>query len=62
MKLSEIFVINIAWKKIVYDEKEIKKYSNSTDAGLYQIYGSHPAYGTDALLYIGKASSFAERL
>jgi hypothetical protein len=32
--------------------------------GIYQIYGTHPIYGTDALLYIGQANelTFAERL
>jgi hypothetical protein len=26
-----------------------------TDYGIYQIYGKHPVYGSDVLLYIGKA-------
>jgi hypothetical protein len=26
-----------------------------TDYGIYQIYGTHPVYGNDVLLYIGKA-------
>jgi len=34
------------------------------DYGIYQVYGSHPVYGTDVLLYIGKAQkqTFAKRL
>jgi hypothetical protein len=36
----------------------------SKDYGIYQIYGSHPVYGKDVLLYIGKASeqTFATRI
>jgi hypothetical protein len=35
-----------------------------TDYGVYQIYGAHPVYGSDVLLYIGKAcaQTFGERL
>ena len=34
------------------------------DYGVYQVYGSHPVYGSDVLLYIGKAGeqTFAARL
>ncbi len=34
------------------------------DCGVYQVYGSHPIYGSDVLLYIGKTSdqTFADRL
>ena len=45
-----------------YDEKEekyIKSNRNldnkSSDFGIYQIYGHHPVYGSNVLLYIGKA-------
>lgn len=35
-----------------------------TDYGVYQIYGAHPVYGSDVLLYIGKAAErcFSVRL
>ena len=29
--------------------------NEDTDYGIYQIYGAHPVYGNDVLLYIGKA-------
>ncbi|MGG3452337.1 hypothetical protein ABER98_21300 [Domibacillus aminovorans] len=29
--------------------------NEETDYGIYQIYGKHPVYGSDVLLYIGKA-------
>lgn len=34
------------------------------DFGIYQIYGSHPIYGADVLLYIGKADrqTFCQRI
>ncbi|TKI68286.1 hypothetical protein FCU45_11315 [Sulfurimonas crateris] len=34
------------------------------DYGLYQIYGTHPVYGNDVLLYIGKAlqQTFSKRI
>lgn len=35
----------------------------SGDCGLYQLYGFHPIYGADVLLYLGKTSvSFAHRV
>ena len=35
-----------------------------TDFGVYQIYGAHPVYGSDVLIYIGRATSqtFGTRL
>lgn len=44
---------------------DLKTYSNeSRDYGLYTVYGSHPLYGADVLLYIGKANhqTFAKRI
>ena len=35
--------------------EEVKKLTAGDDYGLYQIYGTHPIYGSDVLLYIGKA-------
>jgi len=34
---------------------EVKELTNTDDYGVYQIYGTHPIYGSDVLLYIGKA-------
>lgn len=33
----------------------VKQLTASDDYGVYQIYGTHPIYGSDVLLYIGKA-------
>jgi len=50
------------WEQIKVDssidswlDKYTKKYSESSDYGIYQLYGDHPLYGNDVLLYIGKA-------
>jgi hypothetical protein len=62
--MKNIVVIVIDWEKIAYDESIICKYCNDSDYGIYQVYGHHPAYGENSLLYIGKASAqpFAVRL
>ncbi len=47
--------IELLWELITQDpkEKEVAK----KDGGIYQIYGTHPIYGRDVLLYIGKSTS-----
>jgi hypothetical protein len=47
-----------------YSKKNSKLNDDSMDYGIYQIYGSHPVYGTNVLLYIGKAQNqtFATRI
>lgn len=35
--------------------EEARTKQGETDWGVYQIYGYHPVYGSDVLLYIGKA-------
>ena len=56
-------VIDLEWEgsfKILYDRDEDKYLLHEiptellSDSGLYQIYGSHPVYGRDVLLYIGE--------
>ena len=44
--------------------EEISKLNDDHDYGIYQVYGSHPVYGSDVLLYVGKASAqtFSVRL
>ena len=39
-------------------------WDEATAYGLYQVYGTHPIYGSDVLLYVGKAEqqTFARRL
>lgn len=63
-KLNEdeegLIIIPISWEKIEYEK--VCTHGKNTDAGLYQIYGRHHAYGPDSLLYIGQAGNFSERI
>ncbi|WP_130537876.1 hypothetical protein [Thiomicrorhabdus indica] len=47
-----------------YDLDTIKEKNSDNDYGVYQIYGHHPVYGNDVLLYIGKAErqTFGKRI
>jgi len=64
--------INIWWEgpftqeEIVENKIDAKNYNNTANkVGLYQIYGIHPLYGNDVLLYIGRTKNnkgFASRL
>ena len=47
-----------------YNIKNSKLNDKKVDYGIYQIYGFHPVYGDNALLYIGQAKdqTFAKRL
>ncbi len=73
MKKIEVEVIDLDWEgafRLKYDRDSDSYFplENSIPSkllklcGLYQIYGNHPAYGTDVLLYIGKTeNSFEDR-
>jgi len=60
--MMQVSVINIEWYLFEFNQDVIKTLSKETDFGIYQIYGEHPAYGKDALLYIGQAGRFSDRL
>lgn len=51
-------------EKDSYELKNAKLNNDSIDYGVYQIYGFHPLYGQNVLLYIGKAQdqTFAKRI
>ena len=58
-------VINIHWEGPFSLSEAVSSLSNDKiDYGIYQIYGRHPVYGNEVLLYIGKASerTFSVRL
>ncbi len=62
--MSNKMEIHIFWDG-AFSLEELKTLNNeSRDYGLYQIYGFHPLYGKDVLLYIGKANyqTFYKRL
>ena len=75
--ISKITDIKIEWEgsyslcdigfnedEYIYSLKNAKLNDEAMDYGVYQIYGCHPVYGTNVLLYIGKAQkqTFAKRI
>ncbi len=60
METEDTF-IHINWDG-PHSLEAVEKLNGSTDLGVYQIYGSHPLYGSGVLLYIGRTGGrFAER-
>ena len=54
--MKNIEIVNLHWIEKDWDHTEVfTKYNDKGDYGIYQIYGDHPVYGENALLYIGKA-------
>ncbi len=50
-------IIHISWEgPFTLDEACKELDDEKIDYGVYQVYGRHPVYGSNALLYIGKAS------
>jgi hypothetical protein len=46
-------LIHIDWDG-PFTQSEISQLNKPDDYGLYQVYGTHPVYGADTLLYIGR--------
>jgi excinuclease UvrABC nuclease subunit len=57
MKEITFKTITLNWQKIIEGKNEAPK-----EAGVYQIYGDSPIYGTNMLLYIGKADNLYNRI
>jgi hypothetical protein len=55
--------ITIEWEGPFTIKHVLKLTDRQKDYGLYQIYGPHPVYGPDSLLYIGRTdTSFSNRI
>ena len=56
--------VRVEWDGPFSVEEVTRKYDSDSDYGLYQVYGEHVVFGSDSLLYIGKAckQSFARRI
>ncbi|WP_279620819.1 hypothetical protein NQ126_004590 [Priestia megaterium] len=55
MPTENLHLIQVHWEG-PYGIADLHSLKNEeTDYGVYQIYGKHPVYGSDVLLYIGKA-------
>ena len=52
--MTSLDVIEVAWSG-PHSEQEIAELTGPYDRGLLAIYGSHPVFGADALLYIDEA-------
>ena len=60
--MAEIEIINIKWEGPLTLKKAYDK-NKKSDKGVYQVYGDHPVYGLDVLLYIGQTiDTFGARL
>jgi len=55
----QLTAIHLKWSG-PYTYEEIRKMRADEDRGVYQIYGWHPIYGRDALLYIGMTGAGEE--
>ncbi|WP_276682125.1 hypothetical protein [Thalassolituus oleivorans] len=53
--MKEELHLHVEWVGPYTYEAAEKLRDEYIDYGVYQIYGSHPVYGSDVLLYIGKA-------
>ncbi len=62
MESQEIF-IHIDWSG-PHSLDAVSKFNGATDYGVYQVYGTHPVYGSGVLLYIGRTTeqTFGVRL
>ena len=54
MKNIDVF-LHLMWVEHEWNEEKITQFNSKSDYGIYQIYGDHPVYGENVLLYIGKA-------
>lgn len=54
--MTNFQMYHLYWKAYDWDINAINTaYNSNRDYGIYQVYGDHPVYGADTLLYIGKA-------
>jgi hypothetical protein len=63
MTTQDLRIVHIEWEGPL-SWKQALQLNSSKDYGTYQIYGCHPVYGSDVLLYIGKAErqTFGNRI
>lgn len=55
MKTVKKIIINIDWEGPFSFANLSEINDSNKDYGIYQVYGCHPVYGSNVLLYIGKA-------
>lgn len=55
MEIANMHLIQIHWDGPYLLTELPSLMNHETDYGIYQVYGKHPVYGNDVLLYIGKS-------
>jgi len=62
--MEKVRVIHLKWERHPWDNEVFTKFFGKDHYGIYQVYGDHPIYGEDCLLYIGRANyqSYSERM
>lgn len=62
--MKEVKLFHVSWEKYDWENIDLDQLNEGHHYGIYQIYGTHPIYGKDSLLYIGKAQdqTFGNRL
>jgi hypothetical protein len=62
--MKQVKIIHLNWKEYEWDDTIFEKFSTNKDYGIYQVYGDHPVYGQNTLLYIGKVvdETYSDRL
>jgi hypothetical protein len=59
--LAEVTAIDIVWRGPFAWEDVVENKNAGSDYGVYQIYGTHPLFGSDSLLYIGRTTEYKRR-
>jgi len=54
--MNDMMTINVKWSGPHSVSDVLEFADESRDRGLYQIYGPHPVYGLNVLLYVGGSS------
>jgi hypothetical protein len=62
--MENLVIIHLNWVEYEWNDKIYEELDTEKDFGIYQVYGGHPVYGQDTLLYIGKAQdqTYSKRL
>ena len=62
--MANFEIYHLFWKEYNFDDSILGNFTSNKDYGIYQVYGEHPVYGTNTLLYIGqtKKQTFSQRM
>ena len=53
--MKNMDIVHLMWVEYEWNDDIFNQFNSKNDYGIYQIYGDHPVYGENVLLYIGKA-------